>query len=121
NIFIVDSGNGRIRRVEASTGIITTVAGNGNFEFSGDGGPAISAGLDFSQGVAVDGAGNIFIADSSNSCIRRVEASTGIITTVAGNGSFEFSGDGGPAISAGLYSPSGVAIDGDGNIFIADS
>src|SRR5207248_1915767 len=96
NLFIADAGNNRIRRVDAASGIIITVAGNGNFKFSGDGGPATSAGL-IPSGVEIDGAGNLFIADLENRRIRRVDAATQIITTVAGNGNFEFRGDGGPA------------------------
>ncbi len=120
NLFIADSGSNRIRRVDGGTGIITTVAGNGSNGFSGDGGPATSAGLSGLYGVAVDGSGNLFIADASNQRIRRVEGGTGIITTVAGNGSNGFSGDGGPATSASLFNPVGVAVDGSGNLFIAD-
>src|SRR5947199_2102812 len=86
---------------KSSDGIITTVAGNGTDGFSGDGGPAINAGLS-AFGVAVDSAGNLFIADTYNSRIRKV-SSSGIITTVAGNGGFGYSGDGGPAINAPLY------------------
>src|SRR5207249_7534640 len=86
---------------------------------SGDGGQAINAGFD-SNSVALDGAGNLFITDSFNNRIRRVDARTGIITTVAGNGTKSFSGDDGPATGAGLNSPVTVAIDGAGNLFIAD-
>lgn len=121
NIFIADTGNGRIRRVNGSTGIITTVAGNGVFGFSGDGGPAVTAGLFSPQGVAVDVSGNIFIADRANHRIRRVSGSTGVITTVAGNGTLGFGGDGGPAANAALNNPQGVAVDASGNLFIADS
>ena len=121
NIFIADSLNDRIREVDAATGIIHTVAGNGNFGFSGDGGPATSAELHSPSGVFGDSAGNIFIADSGNERIREVVAATGIIHTVAGNGNFGFSGDGGPAPDAELVTPSGVFVDISGNIFIADT
>jgi sugar lactone lactonase YvrE len=121
NIYIADSGNNRIRKVTASTGIITTVAGNGTRGFSGDAGAATSAGLANPRGVAVDSAGNIYIADSTNSRIREVTASTGIITTVAGNGTRGFSGDAGAAINAALGYSQGVAVDSAGNICIADS
>jgi trimeric autotransporter adhesin len=117
NLFISDGDNHRIRKV--SLGIITTVAGNGSYGYSGDSGPATSAQLYYPNGVAVDSAGNLFIADESNNCIRKVSAS-GIITTVAGNGSYGYSGDGGPATSAQLYYPTGVAVDSAGNLFIAD-
>ncbi len=121
NLYIADSHNHRIRKVDVSTGIITTVAGNGrNSGFSGDGGPATAAQLNHPRGVAADGAGNLYIADSHNYRICKVDVSTGIITTVAGNGSHGFSGDGGPATAAQLYSPRGVAVDGAGNIYIAN-
>ena len=121
NIFIADSLNDRIRKVDAATGIIHTVAGNGNFGFSGDGGPATSAELHSPIGVFVDSAGNIFIADSGNERIREVVATTGNIQTVAGNGTAGFSGDGGLATSASLSGPEAVFVDGSGNIFIADT
>jgi sugar lactone lactonase YvrE len=121
NLFIADSDNDRIRRVDAVTGIITTVAGDGNWGFSGDGGPATSASLNWPLGVALDTHGNLFIADTGNNRIRRVDAITGIITTVAGDSIEGFSGDGGPATSASLNAPYGVALDAFGNLFIADS
>ena len=120
NLFIADLNNRRIRRVDAATGIITTVAGNGSFGFSGDNGPATDASLNFPTGVALDGSGNLFIADLNNQRIRQVDAATGIITTVAGNGLCCFSGDNGPASDASLSNPNGVAVDGSGNLFIAD-
>jgi sugar lactone lactonase YvrE len=120
NLFIADTWNDRIRRVDAATGIITTVAGDGSWGFSGDGGPATSAGLYLIEGVAVDASGNLFIADNQNARIRRVDAVTGIITTVAGNGTWGYSGDGGLATSASLNLPMGVAVDVRGNLLIAD-
>lgn len=119
NLLIADEGNSRIREVDAS-GIITTVAGNGKFGFSGDLGPAIDAQLRSPRGVAADSAGNFFIADSRNHRIRKVDP-TGIITTVAGNGSPGFSGDGGPATAASLNEPMNVATSPAGDLFIADS
>jgi hypothetical protein len=116
NLFIADSNNHSIRKVSVS-GIITTVAGNGTSGSSGDGDPATSAQLSYPQGLAVDGAGNLFIAGDNR--IRKVSAS-GIITTVAGNGISGFSGDGGPATSAALFYPKGLAVDDAGNLFIAD-
>lgn len=121
NIYFADDGNHRIRKVDIQTGIITTVAGNGRNGYSGDGGPAIQASLNDPSGMAVDQAGNILIADSSNSVIRRVDARTGIITTVAGNGGFDFDGDGGPALEATLNFPTDVEADQLGNIYVADS
>ena len=119
NVFIADSSNGRIREVLA-TGIIQTVAGNGTLGFAGDGGLATNAELNVPSGVFVDGSGNIFIGDTANNRIREVVAATGIIQTVAGNGTAGFSGDGGPATSAELNSPEGVFVDSFGNIFITD-
>jgi uncharacterized protein (TIGR03437 family) len=117
NLYIADTFNQRIRKV--SGGTITTVAGNGNGGFSGDGGPATNASLFAPSGVAVDSVGNLYIADTSNNRIRKL--SGGTITTVAGNGNQGFSGDGGPATSASLYTPSGVAVDLAGSLYIADS
>jgi uncharacterized protein (TIGR03437 family) len=117
NLYIADFGSSRIRKV--SNGVITTVAGNGTQDFSGDNGPATSAQLDAPRGVAVDSAGNLYIVDYSNHRIRKV--SNGIITTVAGNGTPGFSGDNGPATSAQLYYPSGIAVDSAGSLYIGDS
>ena len=120
NVYITDYTNNRIRRVDGATGIITTVAGDGTAGFAGDGGPGTEARLSQPCGVSVDGAGNVYIADSGNHRIRRVDGATGIITTVAGNGTAGFSGDGGPAIDARLYAPCGVLVAGPGNLLIAD-
>ena len=117
NIYIADAVNERIRKV--SNGVIATVAGSGGPFFSGDNGPATSAQLWYPQGVAVDSAGNLYIADTLNNRIRKV--SNGVITTVAGGGTCCFSGDNGPATSAQLYNPEGVAVDSAGNVYIADS
>ena len=121
NLFIADTDNGRIRRVDSETGIITTVAGTGENGFGGDGGPATSASLDGPTGVAFDAEDNLFIADTRNDRIRRVDSETGIITTVAGTGENGFGGDGGPATSAILDDPNGVAVDAMSNLFIADT
>jgi len=119
NLYFSDSANNRIRRV-GGDGKITTVAGNGIEGFSGDGGLAINASLDFPLGVAVDGSGNLFFADANNNRIRKVSTS-GIISTVAGNGQGRFAGDGGSAFNASVNIPSDVAVDFAGNLFIADS
>ena len=117
NLYVADWGNNRIRKV--SNGVIATVAGNGTRGFSGDNGLATAAQLANPQGIAVDSAGNLYIADFGNASIRKV--SNGIITTVAGNGTPGFSGDNGPATSAQLYLPYGVAVDSAGNLYIGDS
>src|SRR5437773_840096 len=117
NLFIAERGDWRIRRVDAGTGTITTVAGTGTGGFSGDGGPATAAELSGPRGVAVDGAGNLFIADTGNSRIRRVDAGTGTITTVAGGGTGASGGDGGPAAPAELCVPAATALDSARNLF----
>jgi sugar lactone lactonase YvrE len=117
NLYI--AGGNRVRKVTASTGVITTVAGTGSSGLSGDGAQAATAALNGPSSVAVDSFGNLFIADAYNNRIRRVNAA-GIITTVAGNGSWGSGGDGGSAVSAQLANPSGIAVDGNGNIYIAD-
>ena len=122
NLYIADTWNDRVRRVDTS-GIITTVAGSGYRGYSGDEGPAVFARLNRPNDVAMDGAGNLYIADSWNNRIRRVDA-RGMITTIAGSGHtsvYGYSGDGGPAVEAELRAPSGVALDGSGNIYISDT
>jgi trimeric autotransporter adhesin len=121
DVFIADTANNRIREVNATTGVITTVAGTGIAGYSGDGGAATSATLNQPTGVALDSSGNILIADFGNSVIRKVNVATGVITTVAGNGTTGYSGDGGPATSAELANPRSVVLDSFGNIIIADS
>ncbi len=118
NFYIADAGNHRIRKVDAA-GTITTIAGTGEGGYSGDDGPATAARLDSARGVALDGDGNLYIADTENHRIRKVDAA-GTIVTVAGTGAGGYSGDGGPAIAAQLNGPSGVAPDAAGNLYIAD-
>jgi len=118
NLYIADFYNSRVRRV-APSGVISTVAGNGTIGSYGDGGPATAAALSLPTGVAVDQAGNLYIADGGAGLVRKVTA-TGIISTVAGNGTYGFSGDGGPATAAELNAPSNVALDSAGNLYIAD-
>ena len=120
NLFIADSFNNRIRRVDAATGIITSVAGTGVGGFSGDGGLATAAEFNLPRGLAIDAAGNLFISDVFNNRVRRVDAVTGVITTVVGSGAGGFSGDGGLATAAELDFPEGLAIDTAGDLFIAD-
>ncbi|MFH1725517.1 MAG: Ig-like domain-containing protein [Elusimicrobiota bacterium] len=118
NLYIADATNRRIRRVDPG-GTIMTVAGDGTTGFSGDGGPATDASLNIPSHVAVDGAGNVFIADMANNRIR-VLAPDGTISTVVGDGTTAFSGDGGPAGSASLSNPHGIAFDAAGDLYIAD-
>lgn len=131
NLFISDQANHRIRRVDAATGILTTVAGSSNRDwgipggFGGDGGLATNASLSAPFGVAIDAAGNLLIADTVNGRIRRVDAVTGMITTIAGTGPApygqpSFGGDDGPATSGRFDFPIAVALDGSGNILVSD-
>ena len=119
DVYVADSGNHRIRRID-STGMISTFAGNGNPGFSGDGDSAVHAALNTPEGIAIDPAGRLIIADTYNNRIRAVGID-GRIMTIAGNGSAGFSGDGGGAQLAELNLPRGVDVDTSGNIFIADS
>ena len=119
NLYIADPGNHVVRRVDAATGSITTVAGTGAEGYSGDGGPATAATL-IPAHVALDAAGNLYIADPFHLRVRRVDAATGLITTVAGTGAEGYAGDGGPATDAALAYPTDVALDAAGNLYIAD-
>lgn len=122
NLYIADTGNNRIRRVDAASHVITTVAGSRDtYGFAGDGGPAEAGLLSLPQGVAVAANGDIYIADTGNNRIRRVDARTHLITTIAGTGTAGFAGDGAPAVAAELYGPIGLTIDGSQNLYIADS
>ncbi len=120
NLFIADSWSHRVRKVTTS-GDISTIAGTGEAGFSGDGGPAISAKLFCPRGLALDAHGNLYIADSGNSRVRKVLASSGAISTIAGTGKEGFGGDAGQAAAAQLNRPRGLALDADGNLYIADS
>jgi sugar lactone lactonase YvrE len=121
NLYFSDSTNHRIRKINFASSVITTVAGNGNADFTGNGGPATSAALYYPFGIALDASNNLFISDRLNGMIRQVSASTGIITTVAGTPSFGFAGDGGQAVQAKLNYPLGLAFDAQGNLFFADA
>jgi len=119
-LYVADTVNSRARKVDANTGTISTVAGNGTRGSSGDGAAATSAELKYPSGVAVDSAGNLYISDVGNNNVRKVDASTGIMSTVAGNGTAGYIGDGSAATSAELSSPYDVAVDSAGNLYIAD-
>lgn len=121
NIYIADTLNSRIRMVASSNGRISTIAGNGTAGYSGDGGAATSGEIQYPQGIVLDASGNIYIADTQNNRIRVVSAANGHISTIAGNGTGGYSGDGGLATSGQLNTPQGVALDSSGNIFIADT
>ncbi len=118
NVYFSDYVNHRIRKVTPA-GIISTVAGNGVPGFGGDSGPATAAMLKYAWGIAVDGSGNLYIADQNNCRVRKVSA-TGTISTIAGNGTCFIGGDGGPASAAAVQYPLGVACDAAGNVYIAD-
>lgn len=119
NVYISDLANCRIRKINTS-GIITTLAGNGSVGFSGDGGSAILASFNRPVGITVDLIGNVYVADWNNNRIRKINTS-GVINTFAGNGSASYSGDGGMAINASLHYPHDVCVDASGNIYIADA
>lgn len=124
NVYFADRDNFVIRKITAKTGIVTTVAGSaGVYGFAGDGGPALKAKMFNPQGIAVDAAGNLFIADTVNNRIRKVAADSGIITTIAGNGPNGpvFSGDNGPAINSYLNQPLGIVVDQAGSVYFCDS
>jgi hypothetical protein len=118
NLYIADWNGNRIRKVNTS-GVITTIAGTGTASFSGDGGQATAAGIYRPQKVILDGLGNIYVLDTYNNRVRKININ-GIITTIAGNGSTITSGDGGQATAAGIYQPTGLVFDASGNIFIAE-
>lgn len=120
-VFVSDTFNHCVRRVDARTGQISTVAGCGKKGFSGDGGPAVEAFLNEPYGVALDGDGNLFIVDRLNVRIRRVDRATGVITTIAGTGQSNYSGDDGPASAATMREPNGIALNSRGDkLYIAD-
>jgi DNA-binding beta-propeller fold protein YncE len=121
HLYIADTLNHRVRRVDAVTGMITTVAGLGQPRYSGDGGLAVEAGLNEPAALAVSDGGILYIADQNNNRVRAVDMSTGLICTVAGTGKAAYNGDGVAATDTGLAGPSGVALAPDGTLFIADS
>jgi uncharacterized repeat protein (TIGR01451 family) len=130
NLYIADANNCVVRKVSAGTSLISTFAGSytvaggvttGDCGYSGDGGPAVAAELNYPAGLAVDSNNNLYIGDYYNSVVREVFAAGGGITTVVGNGTAGYSGDGGPALSAELWGPYGLTFDTGGNLYVADS
>ncbi len=121
NIYFCDTGNNRILLLDAKTGRIEIAAGSGVNRYAGDGGPALAAEMNQPASLAVDAAGNVFIADTQNHAIRRLDGKTGTLTTIAGDGTPGFSGDGGPAAKARLNFPIGLGLDGKGNLYVVDS
>lgn len=120
NLFLAEATNHCIRRVDKATGVITTLAGTGSEGYSGDGGPATQATFNQPYSLQVDGNGDIYIGDRLNAVIRKVDAATGIISTVAGTGEPGYGGDGGPATAAQLREPNDCFLDGLGGLLIAD-
>ncbi len=119
DIYITDTENNRIRKITVSTGIITTIAGTGTSGFSGDGGSATAAQLTRPEGIIIDAINNIYFCDYNNSRIRKITASTGIITTIAGTGTSGSTGDGGLATAASISSITTIALDASGNVYLA--
>ncbi len=119
DVYIADSRNNQVRKLDGVTGAVSTIAGTGEAGFSGDGGPATAARLSGPSDVTGDAAGNLYVVDQNNQRVRRI-SSRGIITTVAGSGAFGYNGDAVLAVSAALASPTGVAVDNSGNVYIAD-
>ncbi len=120
NIYIADTGNNRIRVISAETGVINTIVGTGLVGFSGDGGQATAAYIHNPYGVAVDNYGNVYVSDNLNNRIREVTAGIEIINTIAGNGLGSYAGDGWIPAAAELHNPYGIAIDANGNLYVAD-
>jgi sugar lactone lactonase YvrE len=119
-LYLTDMSNCVVRRVDPATGIITKYAGTYTPGFSGDGSAAVAATLSFPRGLALDPSNNLYICDTGNSRIRRIDYATGIISTIAGNGLERYAGDNGPGYLASLSSPTGVTTDAAGNLYIAD-
>jgi len=121
NVWFCAAGNNRVLRFDTKSGQVLVAAGNGLGNYAGDGGPGPNAQLNQPASLAVDGADNVFIADTQNHALRRLDAKTGTMTTVAGDGTPGFEGDGGPAVKARLNYPTGLGLDGKGNLYVVDS
>jgi DNA-binding beta-propeller fold protein YncE len=121
NIYFSSPGYHWVRKIAAGTGLLSTIAGNGTGGYAGDNGPGAAAEVYYPYGVAADAAGNVYIADQNNNRVRKVSVTTGYITTYAGNGMWDDSGDGGLATAAALSHPHGIALDASGNMYVSDS
>jgi sugar lactone lactonase YvrE len=121
NLWFCATGNNRVLKLDAKTGQVVIAAGNGQGQYAGDGGPGPNAQLNQPASLAIDGADNVFIADTQNHAIRRLDAKTGILTSIAGDGTPGFEGDGGPAAKARLNFPIGLGVDDKGNLYVIDS
>lgn len=119
-LYICEITNHRVLRLDMKRRHVRTVAGTGRKGYSGDGGPATKAALNEPYEVRIDSAGNLFIVEMQNAIVRRIDAKSGVITTIAGTGRHGFSGDGGPATRAQLDHPHSIALDGHGGLYIAD-
>ncbi len=120
NLYVGDWDNARVRKIDGATRIVSTFAGNGVTGYSGDGGPATAARISKPTGMCFDKCGNFFFSNEDSNVVRRIDANTGIITTIAGNGTAGFSGDNGPATAAQFNHPTGVIVDDSGNVFVGD-
>lgn len=120
-VYIADTWNHRIRRIDPATGFISTIAGTGHAKFYGDNGPAVKAALNEPVALVLDGPDSLYIADQSNNRIRKLDVPSGVITTVAGTGESGYNGDGAAGPETALAGPSGLAVDQDGNLYIADT
>ena len=120
-VYIADTWNHRIRRVDPGTGAISTVAGTGQAKYGGDQGPAVNAALNEPVALALDGSDCLYIADQSNNRVRKLELVSGVITTIVGTGESGYNGDGAPGPETALAGPSGLAVDQEGNLYIADT
>ncbi len=121
NLYVAEYGGHRVRKINITTGIVTTIAGNGSAGYNGDGGPAVNANFNTPYDLAIDDAGNIFVADYYNCRIRKIDAATGAISTFAGTGAASYSGDGGIATNAGIPYPNSISLDSEGNLYISES
>ena len=121
SLYFADSLNSRIRAVDMSTGLISTVAGNGERGYGGDDGPALEAMFNIPQRIAIDDLGNLYVADTRNNRIRFIDMATGLIRTVVGTGEDSYTGDEGLAVDATISTPRGIALGGQNNLYIADS